>query len=228
MDRTAFLGRIRTALRDVAAPPLPDDFPPTPASGEGADRERFLAALTATGGTGTTVAAAGLADAVSAFASTLIADDGPTPTSVVAPDVAPFADAVDAGLRSAGMEPVRPDEPGSWRTASADAVLGVTSARLGVTSTGSVLIVSGADSPRSVSILPTAHLVLLPVERLVDGLEDVMPVLASVAATSSSPFLVTGPSRTSDIEMVTVMGVHGPRAVHVVLIEPDGGTAGRS
>src|SRR5439155_19127001 len=116
--------------------------PPTPASGEGADPERFLAALTSTGGTGTTVTPAGLADALSMFASTLVADDGPTPTSVVAPDVASFADAVDAGLRSAGLEPVRPDEPGGWRTASAGADLGVTSARLGVTSTGSVLIVS--------------------------------------------------------------------------------------
>jgi hypothetical protein len=222
MDRAVFLGRVRTALAGVKAPPLPDGFPRTPASGDDASPERFLAALSAVGGTGSMVGLDGLAEAVSTFASTLVTGDDPNPSSVVAPDVGPFADAVDRGLRAAGIEPRRPDDAAAWRRASAGAALGVTSARLGVASTGSVLIVSGADSPRAASILPAAHLVVMPVDRLVPGLEEVVPVLASVAGVSSAPFLVTGPSRTSDIEMVTVVGVHGPRAVHVVLIPPGG------
>jgi L-lactate dehydrogenase complex protein LldG len=218
MDRAVFLGRVRTALAGVEAPPLPAGFPRTPASGEDAGPEGFLAALTAVGGTGNIVALDSLADAVSAFASSLAAGEDTNRRSVVTPDVDPFAHAVDQGLLAAGFEPIRPGDPAGWRTASADAALGVTSARLGVASTGSVLIVSGAGSPRAASILPAAHLVVMPAERLVPGLEELMPALASVAGEASSPFLVTGPSRTSDIEMVTVIGVHGPRAVHVLLV----------
>jgi hypothetical protein len=60
--------------------------------------------------------------------------------------------------------------------------------------------------------------VILPVERLVAGLEEALEVVATLAATHSNPFLVTGPSRTSDIEMEMVLGAHGPKALHVLLV----------
>jgi L-lactate dehydrogenase complex protein LldG len=218
MDRTAFLGRVRTALTGAEGPALPDSFPPTPASGpDDGLAQRFLAALTAVGGTGDRVDHDGVAQAVAAFAER-IADDIADRTAVLAPDAEPFVDRVTDGLARAGFEPVRPADPAGWRSACAVATIGVTSARLGVASTGSVLIVSGADSPRAVSILPSAHLVVLPEPRLVPSFEDVMPVLDAVSGANSAPFLVTGPSRTSDIELVTVMGAHGPRALHVILV----------
>jgi L-lactate dehydrogenase complex protein LldG len=87
-----------------------------------------------------------------------------------------------------------------------------------VAATGSILLVPGPDHPRVASLLPGVHLAVVPMSRLVPGLEEVMEVLASVAGSSSAPVLVTGPSRTTDIEMTTVLGVHGPRAVHVLLV----------
>ena len=218
MDRPAFLERVRSALAGVAVPPLPETFPATPASGDGtATPERFLSALEAVGGSGRLVARADLAAAVRdvAVATRSAAAGG---QAVIAPDVEPFAREVEAGLRDAGVDVVRPADGPAWREAAAAADLGVTGARLGVAATGSVLIVSNERSPRAASILPAAHLVLLPADRLVPGLDEVMPVLASVAGSSSAPFLVTGPSRTSDIEMTMVVGVHGPRALHVLVV----------
>ncbi len=216
MDRAAFLERIRSALAGVDGPPLPDAFPVTPASGDGtATPERFLAALEAVGGSGRRVSRSELPAAVGAVAAASAAGGG---RAVVTADVEPFAAEIGAGLREAGVNVLRPADGPAWRDAAAAADLGVTGARLGVAATGSVLIVSGARSPRAASILPAAHLVVLPADRLVPGLEDVMPVLASATGTSSAPFLVTGPSRTSDIEMTMVVGVHGPRALHVLLV----------
>jgi len=68
-------------------------------------------------------------------------------------------------------------------------------------------------------LLPETHLVLLPASRLVPGLEEALEAVATVSGTSSAPVLITGPSRTSDIEMTTVFGVHGPRSLRVLLIE---------
>ena len=59
---------------------------------------------------------------------------------------------------------------------------------------------------------------VLPADRLVAGLEEALEQVAGLASTRSNPFLVTGPSRTSDIEMEMVLGAHGPRAVHVLLV----------
>ena len=106
-----------------------------------------------------------------------------------------------------------------WREEAERAALGVTSARLGVGATGSVLIASGAASPRAASILPAAHLVVMPADRIVPGLEEALEEVARLASSTSSPFLVTGPSRTSDIEMQMVIGVHGPRSLHILLVD---------
>jgi L-lactate dehydrogenase complex protein LldG len=69
------------------------------------------------------------------------------------------------------------------------------------------------------SLLPPAHLAIVPVGRLVAGLEDAMAALTELVDRSSAPVLVTGPSNSSDIEMITVHGVHGPRVLRVLLVE---------
>ncbi len=218
MDRTAFLRRVRGELRGTRAPERPPAWPATPASGSArgpAAVLAFLEALAGVGGVGRAVARQDLAAAVTAAAAAL--PEGAGRTAVVAPDTDAWREAIDAGLAAAGVEPVRP-APDGWREAAAAAGMGITSAALGVASTGSVLIVPGPNTPRVAGLLPEAHLVLLPADQLVPGLEEAMPVLASLADRSSAPVLVTGPSRTSDIEMVTVFGAHGPRRLEVLLI----------
>jgi L-lactate utilization protein LutC len=225
MDRAEFLERVRVALaQGGTGPALPDSYPATPASGDGAAPiDRFVAELAKASAVATVVSRDGLAGAVAeAIRSTESVQSGePAPSAprvVIAADVEPWRPEVDRGLEEAGVEVLTP-EPGGWRDAARVADWGITSARVGVASTGSVLLVPGADSPRVVSLLPGAHLVILPVDRLVGGLDEAMPFIASSANGSSSAVLVTGPSRTTDIEMTTVFGVHGPRAVRVLLVD---------
>jgi L-lactate dehydrogenase complex protein LldG len=214
MDRVAFLAQVESALGGVQAPELPDAFPPTPASGEGADPERFVAAVAANNGVARRVSIEGLADAVTDIGRDL----GRDRRVVVAPDVAPWRSEVERGLARAGAEIVEV-APAGWRADPNAAAMGVTSAALAVASTGSLLILPGPDSPRLTSVLPPVHLAIVPMDRLVPGLEEVMPKLSEAVERSSAPVLVTGPSRTSDIEMTTVYGVHGPKLLRILLVE---------
>jgi L-lactate dehydrogenase complex protein LldG len=214
MDRTTFLDRVRTALAEAPPVDLPPAFPRTPASGTGADFETFRAALAAANGVARLVRRAELAGAVADVAREL---DAGSRTAVIAADVEHWREEVDNGLELAGVEAVRP-EPPSWRQEAERAALGITSAELAVASTGSILVVPGPGHPRVASLLPAAHLAIVPVERLVAGFEDVIAALGDAASRSSGPVLITGPSRTSDIEMTMVFGVHGPKAVRVLVL----------
>jgi L-lactate dehydrogenase complex protein LldG len=215
MDRAAFLERVASALVGVVPTALPQGFPPTPASGDGtADPEQFIAALAATNGLARTVPVRDLAQAVAQVAR----GADVTGRAVIARDVDAWRNEIDQGLLEAGVTAVRPDAD-AWREQAAAAGMGITSAALAVVSTGSLLLVPDPDAPRVASLLPPVHLAILPVDRLVPGLEDALAGVAAAVRSSSAPVLVTGPSRTSDIEMTTVYGVHGPRALRVLLIE---------
>src|SRR5436190_197817 len=156
MDRAAFLSRLRDRLADTGDREwvLPATYPPTPASGSDASPERFLAALRAVAGDGALVQPAGLATAIAEVAATVPND---RPRAVVAPDTGAFDKEIDEGLTRAGLEIARPTDGTGWRAEAARAGLGVTSAVLGMASTGSVLIASGPGSPRAASILPDTH-----------------------------------------------------------------------
>ena len=214
-DRASFLDRVRQGLSNVEAPPLPADLPVTPASDDGRPpTQRFVEELRAVGGVVELVSPADLAGAVAAAAEAAEAR-----TAVVGPDLGPFADGVTTGLRRAKVEILEPEGGAGWREASTRADLGVTGALLGVASSGSILTAAGPSSSRLASLLPPAHLAILPVERLVPGFEELFAALGDHLETASSAVLITGPSRTADIEMVLVRGVHGPRHVHVLLVE---------
>ena len=216
MEREPFLARVRDALRGAGVRELPRSFPATPASADGsASPDRFVSELAKTGGMARVVPMTALPDAVADVVHELPAGR----RTVVSPDTGDFQEAIHRGLRAALAEVVTPATPAEWREEAASADLGVSSATLGIASTGSVLIVPGPDSPRVVSLLPEAHLVVLPAGRVVPGFEDAMATLGSLVSSSSAPVIVTGPSRTSDIEMTTVLGVHGPRILRVLLVE---------
>lgn len=93
-----------------------------------------------------------------------------------------------------------------------DAAAGVTSAICAVAQTGSVLLSAGHGKRRMASLAPPVHIAL--VDRLVPTIAD-----AVALAPEATSVLVTGPSRTADIEGVLVNGVHGPGEVWVVLME---------
>ncbi|MDX2466231.1 MAG: lactate utilization protein, partial [Acidimicrobiia bacterium] len=94
--------------------------------------------------------------------------------------------------------------------------VGITGADWGIAASGSVVLCHGPGRARTASLLVEHHVVLLPTARLVASLHDVMSRVGW--EDSSNIAVVTGPSRTGDIESILTIGVHGPRHVHVILI----------
>lgn len=99
----------------------------------------------------------------------------------------------------------------------------ITGADAAVAESGSFALVSGAGRGRLASLLPPLHVALLPAGRIVRSLPDAMDLLArdfgpALFRDRSNLVFVSGPSRTADIELSLTLGVHGPRAVHVVVL----------
>lgn len=96
--------------------------------------------------------------------------------------------------------------------------VGITGADAGLATSGTLALVTSPAHGRIVSLIPAVHIALLRRDRLYANMEVWIAAAGKAAiGGSSSVVFVTGPSRTSDIEMQTIMGVHGPREVHVVV-----------
>jgi len=93
---------------------------------------------------------------------------------------------------------------------------GVSTALYGLADTGSVVLAAAPDEPRSRSLLPDVHVTMLAEDRILPGLDELFATLG--ADLPSALAIVTGPSRSADIEQKLAVGVHGPREVHVVLL----------
>lgn len=140
------------------------------------------------------------------------------------------AQALDRALVEAGVCLTRTDDPAlneaAVRAAMAEADLGLTGADYGIAETGSVVLLARSGCPRLVSCLPPVHVAVLPVVRLVANLEHLVALLRvdhweHWPAMASCVTLISGPSRTADIEQTLTIGVHGPGQVHVVLLRAD-------
>jgi L-lactate dehydrogenase complex protein LldG len=94
---------------------------------------------------------------------------------------------------------------------------GITGALAGISETGSILLTSGAGETLTASLLPEIHMAVLRISQLVPTLEDALRNPAVRVAASA--VIITGPSRTADIEMTLTIGVHGPGELHVFLID---------
>ena len=93
---------------------------------------------------------------------------------------------------------------------------GVSEASYGLADTGSVVLASSREEPRARSLLPAVHVSLLREERILPDLATLFETLGRDLPSSLA--IVTGPSRSADIEQRLVVGVHGPGEVHVVLL----------
>ncbi len=96
--------------------------------------------------------------------------------------------------------------------------VGITSADYVLADTGTLVMLSSPQEARMVSLLPPAHIAVVPSERILTGLDELFTVLPNPAEQSSSMVLITGPSRTADIEQILVRGVHGPGQITVILV----------
>jgi L-lactate dehydrogenase complex protein LldG len=105
------------------------------------------------------------------------------------------------------------------RLQALDAVLvGLTGAFAALADTGSVVVISGPGRGRIASLLPPTHIAIVRAEQLFPSLGHFLAANTGVADIGSNMVVITGPSRTGDIEGTLVLGVHGPGDLHVVLI----------
>jgi L-lactate dehydrogenase complex protein LldG len=94
---------------------------------------------------------------------------------------------------------------------------GLTGAAAGIADTGSLMLVGGVGRPLITSLLPEIHIALLQEKDLYHHLEPVLQMKAVREAPAA--VLITGPSRTADIEMTLTIGVHGPGELYVICIK---------
>lgn len=107
------------------------------------------------------------------------------------------------------------------RARDADGV-SVTGAFAGVAETGTLMLLSGAERPTTLNFMPDTHIVVLKRSQIVGTMEDAWDRLRSLGVSGTMPRtvnFVTGPSRTGDIEMRIELGAHGPRRLHILLLE---------
>lgn len=95
---------------------------------------------------------------------------------------------------------------------------GVSQALYGLADTGSVVLAASPGEPRARSLLPVVHVSLLQEDRILPGLAALFEAVGDDLPSALA--IVTGPSRSADIEQRLAVGVHGPGEVHVVLLPP--------
>lgn len=221
MERDAFMTRVREGVRTAVIPPHPDLDP------------------------GVLVPDLAEADLVGLFTSRLEAVDAEwhrVPVAEAASTVAGIAAGHDAagfmawdaerlpapgvadGLVGAGLRRVSGLLDDSARRDQQlgylDLDLGVTAAEAGFAESGTIVLRSGEGRPRMASVIPLIHVALLPVDRIHRSLSHWAARHAAGIAHAANLVFITGPSRTADIEQNINVGVHGPRHVHVVILDP--------
>jgi L-lactate dehydrogenase complex protein LldG len=100
---------------------------------------------------------------------------------------------------------------------------GVSRALYGLADTGSVVLAASPEEPRARSLLPDVHVTLVAEDTILPGLAELFEAVGGDLPSSLA--IVTGPSRSADIEQHLVIGVHGPGEVHVVLAPPGQATS---
>jgi len=96
---------------------------------------------------------------------------------------------------------------------------GLTGCFAAIAETGTLMLISGPESPTRNNFLPDTHVAVLRASQVVAAYEDGWDRLRQCGAMPRTVNFVTGPSRTGDIEQRLVLGAHGPRRLHVVLID---------
>lgn len=103
----------------------------------------------------------------------------------------------------------------------AAADVGITSVTYALAATGTFVMIASPEEPRLVSLLPPVHVAIFPQSLILADLHDLFSIVPQPADLASSMVLITGPSRTADIEQILVRGVHGPGEIYAVIVEDE-------
>lgn len=228
--RAAILGRVRQSLGGAPRLPVAQEVATPPATNLSADRAElirsFAAELTALSG----VFHRCLRAEVATVVLDVLAQVGATRLLAWPDENLPIAGLLDA-LQRKGVTLLGGDVPldGSARTDQLalleTAQAGLTGAEAALADIGGIVVRSGAGRARLASLLPPVHIALITPDELCPSLYDWMETLRArgrlqeTFAGVSNLTVIAGPSRTADIEKMLVLGVHGPKALHVILVE---------
>jgi L-lactate dehydrogenase complex protein LldG len=106
------------------------------------------------------------------------------------------------------------------RRPNGDDLVGISGVFAAIAETGTLMMLSGPDTPASMHLLPETHVAVVPAERILAHYEDGFALARRERGQlPRATNLVSGPSRTGDIEQTIVLGAHGPYRVHVVIVE---------
>ena len=106
--------------------------------------------------------------------------------------------------------------------AEADDATSLTGCFAGIAETGTLMMASGPEAPITLNFLPENHIVVLRASQVTGSYEDAWQRLRAALGNGTMPRavnMITGPSRTGDIEQTILLGAHGPRRLHVLLVD---------
>ena len=106
------------------------------------------------------------------------------------------------------------------RPTRGDDRLGITGAFCAIAETGTLVVLSGADTPTATTLLPDTHIAVLGATRIVAGMEEAFALIRRERNSIPRAInFISGPSRTGDIEQTIVLGAHGPYRVHILVVD---------
>ena len=103
--------------------------------------------------------------------------------------------------------------------AEAGDTVSLTRCFVAIAETGTLMLISGAETPTTLNFLPDTHIVLVYADQVVATYEDGWDRLRTDGGMPRAINFITGPSRTGDIEQRIELGAHGPRRLHIILID---------
>jgi L-lactate dehydrogenase complex protein LldG len=97
--------------------------------------------------------------------------------------------------------------------------LGITGSFCAIAETGTLVVLSAADTPTATTLLPETHVAVVRADRVVAGMEEAFELIRREKGTLPRAInMISGPSRTGDIEQTIVLGAHGPFRVHIIVV----------
>jgi len=132
----------------------------------------------------------------------------------------PIAEAFAAGA-TGDFEITRYDRPiEEWKhTLFHDIDFAITGARAGLAESGSLVLWPTPEEPRLMSLVPPLHIALLEADRLFENFAELIEAENWAAGMPTNALLVSGPSKTADIEQTLAFGIHGPKALITLILE---------
>jgi L-lactate dehydrogenase complex protein LldG len=101
--------------------------------------------------------------------------------------------------------------------------LGITGTFCAIAETGTLVMLTGAETPTATTLLPDTHIAVVAADRIVAGMEEAFALIRSECGQVPRAInLISGPSRTGDVEQTIVLGAHGPYRVHILVLQQSG------